>query len=722
MTARSQKTRAFMRSLPILASIMGKKLGVKIQIGGYPATDGKTVYLPPLPLDGGEELFILANGYLDHESSHIRETDFEMLAKSNMDRLTHNFWNMAEDMRVERELVKVYPGCREHFRKMYESVLANYPAPDPARAGHNICTWFMLAMYSIQYPNIDFPADCYREAVEIQFPNLIRQLEAFFPSGLACDSTAEGISWARSIVAFLFQYFNKAMPKPEAGEEQKGGSPQPEENGKENETDDGNGTGQNGTEAEPREGEECEADNGGTGGGGKEQSLPAPEASDTASNNTSSAESDGSADNNPLDGGSGRQDSSDVPTQPDTDYAEAPGSEDGTDMPDTPGMPDVSAMPERRNDEDGFATSEESDQAGISSGAGAAQTASAGESNDFETINGERTDIPTGGERGFEQYEPTSADILDRLIQGEIEGDEPVDAAHKSLESTLNAGDDLPWILGDQLRELLAEISLNASETLEVAVPKGDPLGFMPKPVLIDAKGATKVMSTRLSGLLQAQVLQRIHLGRRGRIDGAGLHRLASENPRVFRRSAERQHLNTAVHILLDCSGSMADCMMLANAACYSVASALHRIRGVNVGVTAFPGEWDYNRGNTVNPILRHGQRIHTRFDAQARGGTPMGEAIWWTFQEMHSLKEERKIILVLSDGYPNSVPNTKAAIETVTEHGYEVLGIGIGEYGHYILDLIENSRAITTIEELAPAMFGVLQKALTEKGRQQRR
>jgi cobalamin biosynthesis protein CobT len=230
------------------------------------------------------------------------------------------------------------------------------------------------------------------------------------------------------------------------------------------------------------------------------------------------------------------------------------------------------------------------------------------------------------------------------------------------------------------------------------------------------AQSATKVMATRLSGLLQTQTLTRSHTGRRGRIDGPRLHRLAVRNPRVFQRLAEKKSIDTAVHILMDCSSSMEGCMSLANAACFSVASALRRIRGVNVGVTAFPGFWDHEEPCTVAPILKHGQRMHSRFAARAFGSTPMGEALWWTCQEMMTLKEERKIILLLSDGYPDSVPNTEAALEAARSMGMEIIGIGIGEFGYYILDLVENSRVINEIEELAPAMFGVLQQALTER------
>ena len=95
-----------------------------------------------------------------------------------------------------------------------------------------------------------------------------------------------------------------------------------------------------------------------------------------------------------------------------------------------------------------------------------------------------------------------------------------------------------------------------------------------------------------------------------------------------------------------------------------------------------------------------------------------MGEALWWTCQQMITLKENRKIILILTDGYPDSFRSTEAALETARDMGFEIIGIGIGEYGAFICNLIENSRVINDIQELAPAMFSVLQRALTERSR----
>lgn len=79
------KQKDIMDCLPLLASVLGNQYGVTVEIGGSEAyTDGKTIHLPALPLDSEPELITMIKGYTDHESAHIRETDFEILRKANL--------------------------------------------------------------------------------------------------------------------------------------------------------------------------------------------------------------------------------------------------------------------------------------------------------------------------------------------------------------------------------------------------------------------------------------------------------------------------------------------------------------------------------------------------------------------------------------------------------------------------------------------------------------
>ncbi|SPD35207.1 cobaltochelatase CobT-related protein [Desulfovibrio sp. G11] len=274
---------------------------------------------------------------------------------------------------------------------------------------------------------------------------------------------------------------------------------------------------------------------------------------------------------------------------------------------------------------------------------------------------------------------------------------------------------DLPQALGDILSGALTRCQAESVyETVTVAVEGFRPSEALPEAQKQQALQASIALRTRLQGLLQARTQKQCSIGRRGALHPGSLHRLQTGNPRIFRREAEQAGLNTAVHILLDVSGSMSGVpIVLARQACYAVAKALENIKGVNPAVTAFPA---MASTSSVFPIMRHGQKVPDSFDINASGGTPLAAALWWVMQTMLFLKEQRKIILIITDGVPDS---THAAIHAVTvaqKLGYEVYGLGIRDE-HIAHLLPQTSRVINDLSDLAPVMFDMLQDALLKGG-----
>lgn len=91
-----------------------------------------------------------------------------------------------------------------------------------------------------------------------------------------------------------------------------------------------------------------------------------------------------------------------------------------------------------------------------------------------------------------------------------------------------------------------------------------------------------------------------------------------------------------------------------------------------------------------------------------------MGEAIWWALQQMVSLPESRKIILVLTDGSPDYLSNTVEAIDQGKKLGFEFYGIGIDTSS--IKSILPNSsRSINNLSELAPAMFEIMKTVFSK-------
>src|SRR5690606_34859944 len=95
--------------LRIALQSLADKLGVTLAVGGSEAcTNGSVITLPDLP-PGDEEAALLARGYIDHETGHVRHTDFGIPVRP--------WLNLIEDVRIEREQGLAFPGCAVNLRQ-----------------------------------------------------------------------------------------------------------------------------------------------------------------------------------------------------------------------------------------------------------------------------------------------------------------------------------------------------------------------------------------------------------------------------------------------------------------------------------------------------------------------------------------------------------------------------------------------------------------------------
>ncbi len=317
-----------------------------------------------------------------------------------------------------------------------------------------------------------------------------------------------------------------------------------------------------------------------------------------------------------------------------------------------------------------------------------------------------------------------------KITQGEPDGSpSSCSPENRLLSSPSSSGqadaDALETLLSMPADALPADMGTRIGSTLATTVQAGPATGtvmvaregykfvsVLTPDAIREAKRATNGMAARFHGLLQATHLARSGSARRGRLDTRSLHKIAGHDPRIFLRHIQRPGINTAVHILLDCSGSMRKRISLACRATHAVATALERT-GINVGVTAFPAEFrDGTEWNSLKPLVRHGQKVHTHFSLASGGQTPLGPALWWVMQELLPLKEDRKIILIMTDGDPDCPTATADAMQMAKRIGVELYGIGIMSTSIQSL-LPGASTVIWELPEIAPAMFGMLRQAL---------
>ncbi|EBC5270861.1 porphyrin biosynthesis protein [Salmonella enterica] len=192
---------------------------------------------------------------------------------------------------------------------------------------------------------------------------------------------------------------------------------------------------------------------------------------------------------------------------------------------------------------------------------------------------------------------------------------------------------------------------------------------------------------------------------RRGRIHGSSLYRLSMKDERVFRRKEDHKAVNACVQQVIDLSGSMdGKKILLALASAYTIADALDRINVPNIitGFTTFGNPDSSDRSKRgfsrfealMLPIIKNWNEKANAPEIRARMGCvsttfPLlnnvdGESIVQLASLFSGRTEDRKIMLVLSDGVPCAIGEgfkehlkaTTKEIETVSD--IDLMAIGI--------------------------------------------
>lgn len=307
------------------------------------------------------------------------------------------------------------------------------------------------------------------------------------------------------------------------------------------------------------------------------------------------------------------------------------------------------------------------------------------------------------------------------LTPGDSGSESGAEAAQREkLRQVLDAspadlGEDLRQTMGAALQEKAAEVA-SASETAGVGraqTPLQEP-PLDPAVALAEVKEATIALRTRIRSFVESARRSGRAYGRQGaRAEPRRFVRAMLGDPRVFKKKRTREDVNTAVVLLLDRSGSMAtdQRIIVAAQSTLAAATALEAIPRVAVAAGVFPAcETDVELLTSFSDSVR--RTAHRYKAVEPEGGTPLLPAMLWAADELIARREPRKMLVVVTDGQPAAFGACQDVITRCWRGGIEVYGIGIRVPD--ISSLFPVSRAIDTLEELAPAMFGVLQEALS--------
>ena len=264
---------------------------------------------------------------------------------------------------------------------------------------------------------------------------------------------------------------------------------------------------------------------------------------------------------------------------------------------------------------------------------------------------------------------------------------------------------------------------------------------------------------TKLANKLQRQLLAKQNRSwefdlEEGLLDSSKLTRIIIDpyNSLSFKKEKELDFKDTVVTLLIDNSGSMRGRPITIAALCADILSRTLERCSVKVEILGFTTKnWkggqsreEWNKlGKQKNPgrlnDLRH--IVYKSADSQWRQSKKNlglmlkegllkenidGEAISWAFNRLIKRKEERKILMVISDGAPvddstlsvNSgdflekhLKKTVRAIENKKD--FELLAIGIG---HDVSRYYKKAIKITDVQELGDVMIGQLSNLFDNK------
>jgi len=261
-------------------------------------------------------------------------------------------------------------------------------------------------------------------------------------------------------------------------------------------------------------------------------------------------------------------------------------------------------------------------------------------------------------------------------------------------------------------------------------------------------------LANRLQRLLQAQQNRSWNYNlEEGLLDTAQLHRVIARpgDPLSFKQESESKFKDTIVSLVIDSSGSMRGRSMTLAAICGDIiGSTLERCyvktellgfttkhwKGgdsrkawVNQGSPSSPGRLNDLRHIIFKSADDNFRKARKSFGIMLKEGLLKenvdGEALAWAHQRLSKRNEERKILIVISDGAPvddstlstnhsNFLDNhLRQIISTIeTQSNVELLAIGIG---HDVTKYYQKSITINRAEELAEALLDKLSELFND-------
>jgi Mg-chelatase subunit ChlD len=713
----------------------------------------ETVNIPNIPDSAPPEFVQAIQGFIDHEVGHVLHTDWNFYGgKGGMSvadlqdpkrRAFMNTHNIIEDVMIEREMCKTFPGSARNIsstRKWFLEKITNEAlkaTKDPKEQFRYLIVPMMRAIGGHEEMQ-DFMDDG-KWWTNIYVQELLTKMKpATIELLKTCTNTEETLVISEEVHAIIMPSAAPEAPVPPKEKEEKKKDERDEKKKKgksedkpEKKADEGDGDGE-------RDHEDTKPDEDGD-GDAKDDEKDKDE------------EEDAGADAGDDDG-----------AEKESDEAES-GDDDGDTDTDEPSKPEpknaASDDDEAGEDEAAAAGDDADDDAATSSGASGigAEPGNAGDGDESDgDAEGGNPPIRTEGADGGGVGTIDGGDDHERQGGGGGVGnesakslfdyeDDDFDEVDMSSQIAIKISDEA--VLAMDPKQYLV-FTREMDQIQPVEVPEKMNKSWVPA-----MEDETRLMTSKMSKDIERAMASQSHVIRTpghktGKLHAPSLFRVTQGDPRVFSQRQEHVSKDTAVSLVVDNSGSMGGPKMkLGMIASYALSSTLDRVKIAHevIGFTT-GGYWNgvpdsIRRAmaddaakaginwDRMTPIImpiyksfeeRITATVKARFaymmNAQAGlNGNVDGESLQYAAERLLKRPEKRKVMLVLSDGQPagshKSGPHLSHVVKDLERFGIECVGIGILDDS--VKKFYPKYTVLRTVEDLPGQVMAEIKKIL---------
>jgi len=697
--------------MEIFAKAYSKDTGVTVSIGTKACTDGRRIFVPPIPDQADPFLRLTTEMFTYHETGHVLTRDVNAIDKK-WPKAMKQVYNWVRDVIVENTMETKYPGMAPKWAEFLSRFIrdkTNDEMTSPTTANfRKVLLAFYIRCRELQL-GTKLGLIVPKEIQEI----FEAKLEKYVDILLKTRDVKKSLELSERIFTDL-----KTMPEPPEPPQQQGNK-NDQKNKPQKESDSSSGDAGSSEPSEPEDPEEGAED---SSGGSGEPDEPGDEPEREPGSSDHPEEPEKPEDDKPDDaedpsGGKDSDESGDEPDQEPGSDASSDGEseEDGNDS----GDGDSERDPDGEDDGEGGTSDDENDDSGTPDGA-SDQDGNDGDVKPATDDSGTGDNIP-------DDQAPLSDEAKKALEKTQEEMDDD-DTDAKTIHEDAT----------DELNEWVGQhCPYREAQGLKDDVVKADPKpGWEQEVELYEQNG--RIMTGNAGRKMKVLLISErapawMRNQKQGRLDARKIHRLSRGNLEVCKRKLEGTYEDSAVYFVCDNSGSMRGVQAtIAQSVLTSLSSDLDRLR-IPFGAVGFTSPVDSGaqaeKGIRSKPCtlnLMKGfedpyRRVRHRFVwPDYSDNTAELPAIKFAAYQLASRRETKKVLFILTDGDTATGSNQlnlsmreemKLFIDRIMRAGIRVVPIGIMSWSleGYCPDFIY----VDNLDTFAREFYGRLTKLL---------